>query len=151
MGTHLSQCICTMYIRTYTWCYTSEMSLVMLNFRGVTFRNIFTIEVSFLITCIEVSFHILIIEVSSPILIIEVSSPILMSSPIIIIEVCLINPRRACAARVTVLSLCVCLSLCLSVCLMPCFLNTVSLHVERKVPMASARHCANYYKKGFRD
>ena len=29
----------------------------------------------------------------------------------------LINPRRACAARVTVLLLCVCLSVCLSVCL----------------------------------
>ena len=28
-----------------------------------------------------------------------------------------INPRRACAARVTVLLLCVCLSVCLSVCL----------------------------------
>ena len=28
----------------------------------------------------------------------------------------LINPRRACAARVTVVGLCVCLSVCLSVC-----------------------------------
>ena len=28
-----------------------------------------------------------------------------------------INPRRACAARVTVVGLCVCLSVCLSVCL----------------------------------
>ena len=28
---------------------------------------------------------------------------------------CMINPRRACAARVTVLGLCVCLSVCLSV------------------------------------
>ena len=28
-----------------------------------------------------------------------------------------INPRRACAARVTVLGLCVCLSVCLFVCL----------------------------------
>ena len=28
-----------------------------------------------------------------------------------------INPRRACAARVTVVVLCVCLSICLSVCL----------------------------------
>ena len=28
----------------------------------------------------------------------------------------LINPRRACAARVTVVVLCVCLSVCLSVC-----------------------------------
>ena len=27
-----------------------------------------------------------------------------------------INPRRACASRVTVLGLCVCLSVCLSVC-----------------------------------
>ena len=29
----------------------------------------------------------------------------------------IINPRRACAARVTVVVLCVCLSVCLSVCL----------------------------------
>ena len=28
----------------------------------------------------------------------------------------IINPRRACAARVTVVGLCVCLSVCLSVC-----------------------------------
>ena len=31
-----------------------------------------------------------------------------------------INPRRACAARVTVVGLCVCLSFCLSVCLSVC-------------------------------
>ena len=31
-----------------------------------------------------------------------------------------INPRRACAARVTVLGLCVCLSVCLSICLSVC-------------------------------
>ena len=43
----------------------------------------------------------------------------------------------------------VCVSVC--VCLMPYFSNTVSLHMARKVPMASARHCADYYKKGFRD
>ena len=30
----------------------------------------------------------------------------------------IINPRRACAARVTVVVLCVCLSVCLSVCLL---------------------------------
>ena len=30
---------------------------------------------------------------------------------------CIINPRRACAARVTVVGLCVCLSVCLFVCL----------------------------------
>ena len=30
---------------------------------------------------------------------------------------CIINPRRACAARVTVLGLCVCVSVCVSVCL----------------------------------
>ena len=40
---------------------------------------------------------------------------------------------------------------CVSVCLMPYFSDMLSLHVERKVPMASARHCADYYKKGFRD
>ena len=34
----------------------------------------------------------------------------------------LVNPRRACAARVTVLGLCVCLSVYLSVCLLPRFL-----------------------------
>ena len=34
---------------------------------------------------------------------------------------------------------------------MPYILDTVSLHVERKLPMASVRHCADYYKKGFRD
>ena len=31
--------------------------------------------------------------------------------------VALVNPRRACAARVMVLLLCVCVSVCLSVCL----------------------------------
>ena len=31
-----------------------------------------------------------------------------------------INPRRACAARVTVVGLCVCLSVCLFVCLFVC-------------------------------
>ena len=56
----------------------------------------------------------------------------------------IINPRRACAARVTVLGLCVCLSVCVSVCLMPYFSEMVSLHVERNVPMASTRHCADY-------
>ena len=35
-------------------------------------------------------------------------------------ETCIINPRRACAARVTVLSLCVCVSVCVSVCLCVC-------------------------------
>ena len=40
---------------------------------------------------------------------------------------------------------------CVCVCLMPYFLDTVSSNVERKVPMASTRHCADYYKKGFRD
>ena len=34
----------------------------------------------------------------------------------------LINPRRACAARVTVVVLCVCLSVCLFVCLSPTIL-----------------------------
>ena len=34
---------------------------------------------------------------------------------VVLEEACLINPRRACAARVTVLGLCVCLSVCLSV------------------------------------
>ena len=33
---------------------------------------------------------------------------------------CLINPRRACAARVTVVVLCVCVSVCLCVCLSVC-------------------------------
>ena len=37
-----------------------------------------------------------------------------MSSPLISV---VINPRRACAARVTVVVLCVCLFVCLSVCL----------------------------------
>ena len=32
-------------------------------------------------------------------------------------DVVIINPRRACAARVTVVVLCVCLSVCLFVCL----------------------------------
>ena len=37
-------------------------------------------------------------------------------SPSIIMLICdIINPRRACAARVTVVVLCVCLSVCLSV------------------------------------
>ena len=71
------------------------------------------------------------------------SSLVALSLP----ETSLINPRRACAARVTVLGL----GVCLCVCVMPYFLDTVSLHVERKVLMASVRHCADYYKKGFRD
>ena len=70
------------------------------------------------------------------------------------VQVVIINPRRACAARVTVLGLCVCvcLSVCLSVtvCLMDYFSDLVSLHVEMKVPTASVRHGAEYYKKGFR-
>ena len=59
----------------------------------------------------------------------------------------LATPRRACAARVMVLGFCV----CLSVCLMPYFSDIVSLHVEKKVPMASARHCADFIKKEFHD
>ena len=38
------------------------------------------------------------------------------------IVVLIINPRRACAARVTVVVLSFCLSVCLSVCLLPRFL-----------------------------
>ena len=37
------------------------------------------------------------------------------------VEGVVINPRRACAARVTAVVLCVCLSVCLSVCLLPLF------------------------------
>ena len=36
------------------------------------------------------------------------------------IIIIIINPRRACAARVTVVGLCVCLFVCLSVCLFVC-------------------------------
>ena len=37
-----------------------------------------------------------------------------------VLVVTVVNPRRACAARVTVVVLCVCLSVCLSVCLFVC-------------------------------
>ena len=41
----------------------------------------------------------------------------------------IINPRRACAARVTVVVLCVCLSVCLSVCL---FTTILGLQATRR-------------------
>ena len=40
---------------------------------------------------------------------------------------------------------------CVCIHLMPYFSDTVSLDVEKKVPMASPQYCADYYKKGFRD
>ena len=44
-----------------------------------------------------------------------------------------INPRRACAARVTVVGLCVCLSVCLFVCLFVCLSTTIlALHATRR-------------------
>ena len=42
---------------------------------------------------------------------------ILYNIYIILKDEVIINPRRACAARVTVVVLCVCVSVCLSVCL----------------------------------
>ena len=42
----------------------------------------------------------------------------------------LINPRRACAARVTVVVLCVCLSVCLSVCMYVCLSEHAILAVR---------------------
>ena len=38
-----------------------------------------------------------------------------------------INPRRTCAARVTVLGLCVCVCVCVCVCLSVCLLLNISL------------------------
>ena len=50
------------------------------------------------------------------------------------------NPWPACAARVTVLGLCV------SVCLTP---DTVSFYVEMKIPVALVQHRVDFYKKRF--
>ena len=49
----------------------------------------------------------------------------------------LINPRRACAARVTVLALCVCLSVCLSV---------TALAATAFVSTCNQRHLRHYYR-----
>ena len=49
----------------------------------------------------------------------------------------LINPRRACAARVTVLALCVCLSVCLSV---------TALAATAFVSTCNQRHLWHYYR-----
>ena len=42
----------------------------------------------------------------------------------------IVNPRRACAARVTVVVLCVCLSVCLSVCMYVCLSEHAILAVR---------------------
>ena len=55
------------------------------------------------------------------------------------IECGLINPRRACAARVTVLGLCVCLSVCLSVCY-HVFCHRAQQCAQQDIPAASAGH-----------
>ena len=55
------------------------------------------------------------------------------------------SPQRACTVTVAVLGMCV------SVSWMHIFSDTVILHIERKVPTASARHGVEYYKKGFRN
>ena len=36
----------------------------------------------------------------------------------LVVSISVVNPRRACAARVTVLGLCVCVCVCVSVCLL---------------------------------
>ena len=46
----------------------------------------------------------------------------------------IINPRRACAARVTVLGLCVCVCVCLCVCVSVCLLLNISLFKRLFVP-----------------
>ena len=51
----------------------------------------------------------------------------------------IINPRRACAARVTVVVLCVCVCVCVSVCLSVCYHSsggTVHFYVKVKVRTA---------------
>ena len=49
-----------------------------------------------------------------------------------VLTVVVINPRRACAARVTVLGLCVCVCVC--VCLSVCLLLNISLFTCLFVP-----------------
>ena len=49
----------------------------------------------------------------------------------------IINPRRACAARVTVLALCVCLSVCLSV---------TALEATAFVSACNQRHLRHYFR-----
>ena len=51
----------------------------------------------------------------------------------------IINPRRACAARVTVLGLCVCVSVCLSVCY-HVFCHRAQQCAQHDIPAASAGH-----------
>ena len=51
----------------------------------------------------------------------------------------IINPRRACAARVTVLGLCVCVSVCLSVCY-HVFCHRARQCAQQDIPATSAGH-----------
>ena len=57
----------------------------------------------------------------------------------------IINPRRACAARVTVLALCVCLSVRLSVCLSVC-LSVTALAATAFVSACNEWHLRHYYR-----
>ena len=59
----------------------------------------------------------------------------------------LINPRRACAARVTVVVLCVCVCVCLSVCLSVCYHSSsgiVHFYAPTNVPIASIRNSLSF-------
>ena len=58
----------------------------------------------------------------------------------------IINPRRACAARVTVLGLCVCLSFCLSVCY-HVFCRYTQRDGQKPIPTGSVPHWL-YFKNG---
>ena len=59
----------------------------------------------------------------------------------------IVNPRRACAARVTVLGLCVCVSVCLCVCLSVCL--SVCVSVCLSVTTFSATTCNETAKKRY--
>ena len=59
----------------------------------------------------------------------------------------LIYNQHACAARITVLGLCVCV--CLSDALFLGHCKLIHVYVEMKVPTALEQHRADFYRKGF--
>ena len=66
-----------------------------------------------------------------------------------------INPRRACAERVTVVvsCVCVCVCVCVSVCMYVCpntlFWQYAQLEVQRKMPSVKRQICSNIKKAFF--
>ena len=57
-----------------------------------------------------------------------------------LIMYCVINPRRACAARVTVVVLCVCMYVCVYVCVTTHTCRVTHLNHKREIPTDSAQY-----------